>query len=184
MPIFYDREYNTHMTCIVGIAKEGIVYIGGDRGASDNYTILPLTRPKVKKCGEYLIGYSGSMGIGELAHYIDLPPIGKNIEKTLRTSFVKSLKNAIEEYGNASHLEDNSTDWLVGVQGRLFEISSEDWSVAEFAQSSIGSGNNIALGSLHTTRSWKDQEKRIKYALQAAVEISPSCSEPIDIYTL
>ena len=172
------------MTCIVGIAKDGIIYMGGDRGASDSYTILSLSRPKVKQCGDYLIGFAGSLGIGELAHYIDLPPIGKNIEKTLRTSFVKALKNAIEEYCNASHLDDNSTDWLIGVQGRLFEISSEDWSVAEFNETSIGSGNNIALGSLHTTRSWKDQEKRIKHSLQAAVDISPSCSGPIDILSL
>lgn len=172
------------MTCIVGIARDGIVYIGGDRGASDPYAILPLYRPKVKQCGEYLIGFAGSLGIGELAHYIDLPPIGKNIEKTLRTSLVKSLKNAIEEYGNASHIDDNSTDWLIGVQGRLFEVSSEDWSVAEYQESSIGSGNAIALGSLHTSRNWKDQEKRIRYALDAAVEISPSCLGPIDIHTI
>ena len=169
------------VTCIVGIAKDNVVYIGGERAASDGNTLLSLNRPKVKQCGDYLIGFAGSLGIGELAHFIDLPTIGKNIEKTLRTSFVKSLKNAIEEYGNASHLDDNSTDWLIGVQGRLFEISSEDWSVCEFTESAIGSGNNIALGSLHTTRSWKDQEKRIKYALQAAVDISPSCSDPIDI---
>lgn len=173
------------MTCISGIAKDGVVYIGGDRGASDSYTILPLTRPKIKKCGEYLIGYSGSMGIGELVHYIDLPIIGnKSVEKTLRTLFVKALKSAIEEYGNASHTDDNSADWLVGVQGRLFEISSEDWSVAEFNETAIGSGNNIALGSLHTTRSWKDQEKRIRYSLNAAVEISPSCLGPLDIYNI
>ena len=172
------------MTCIVGIAHEGVVYIGGDRAASDGNIVLPLTLPKVKQCGEYLIGFAGSMGIGQLAHYIDMPPIGKNIEKTLRTSFVKSLKNAVEEYGNASHLEDNSTDWLIGVNGRLFEISSQDWGICEFAESSIGSGNNIALGSLHTSRNWKDQEKRIRYALDAAVEISPSCLGPIDIYSI
>lgn len=172
------------MTCIVGIAKDDVVYIGGERAASDGSTLLSLNRPKVKRCGDYLIGFAGSLGIGELAHFIDLPPIGKNIEKTLRTSFVKSLKIAIEEYGNASHLEDNSTDWLIGVNGRLFEISSEDWSVCEFAESSIGSGNNIALGSLYTTRNWSDQERRIKVALSAAVEISPSCSGPIDIYNI
>lgn len=169
------------MTCIVGIAVDGVVYMGGERAASDGNTLLPLTRPKVKQCGEYLIGFAGSLGIGELAHFIDLPPVTNNIEKTLRTSFVKKLKDAIELYGNASHLDDNSTDWLIGVNGRLFEISSEDWAVCEFAESSIGSGNNIALGSLYTSRNWKDQEKRIKYALQAAVEISPSCSGPIDI---
>ena len=172
------------MTCIVGIAKDDVVYIGGDRAASDGHTVLSLTRPKVKRCGDYLIGFAGSLGIGELAHYIDLPPIGKNIEKTLRTTFIKSLKSAIEEFGNASHTDDNVTDWLIGVQGRLFEISSEDWSVCEFSESAIGSGNNIALGSLHTTRTWKDQEKRIRYSLQAAVDISPSCSGPIDILSI
>ena len=172
------------MTCIVGIARDGVVYIGGDRAASDGNIVLPLNRPKVKRCGDYLIGFAGSLGIGELAHYIDLPPIGKNIEKTLRTSFVKALKNAIDEYGNASHIEDNSTDWLVGVQGRLFEISSQDWGVCEFIESSIGSGNAIALGSLHTSKNWKDQEKRIRYSLDAAVEISTSCLGPIDIYTI
>lgn len=172
------------MTCIVGIAKDGIVYMGGDRASSDGGVILPLSRPKIKRCGEYLIGFAGSLGVGELSHFIDLPPVGKNVEKTLRTSFVKSLNIAIEEYGNASRIEDNSTDWIIGVQGRLFEVSSQDWSVSEFAETSIGSGNHIALGSLHTTRSWKDQEKRIKCSLDAAVDISPSCLGPIDIYKI
>jgi ATP-dependent protease HslVU (ClpYQ) peptidase subunit len=173
------------VTCIVGISHNNKVYIGGERGSSDGSSILPLTRPKVKRCNDYLIGYAGSQGIGELLHFIDLPPINnKNIEKTLRTSFISSLKDAIEQYGNASHLEDNSTDWLVGVNGKLFEISSEDWHVAEFTYSAIGSGGPIALGSLHTTQNWKDQEKRIRYALQAAVDISPTCLGPIDIYSI
>ena len=170
------------MTCIVGISDGDSVYIGGDRGSSDGSSILPLTRPKVKRCGDYLIGYAGSQGIGELAHFIDMPPINKNIEKTLRTTFISTLKDAIEQYGDAYHLEDNSTDWLVGVNGKLFEISSEDWHISEFEYSAIGSGGNIALGSLHTSRKWQDQEKRIKYALQAAVDISPTCLDPIDIY--
>ena len=169
------------MTCIVGIASDGVVYMGGERGATDDSSILSLCRPKIAIINNYLIGYAGSQGIGQLAHMIDLPPIGKNIEKTLRTTFVKTLKSAIEEYGNASPLEDNSTDWLIGVNGRLFEISSVDWQVCEFDITAIGSGGPIALGSLHTSRNWNDNEKRIKYALQAAVDISTSCSGPIDI---
>ena len=174
------------MTCIVGIAKNDVVYMGGDRGASDGSSILPLCRPKIVKINNYLVGYAGSQGIGQLAHMIDLPPISnnKNITKTLRTTFIKSLKNAVEEYGNASVNEDNSTDWLVGIHGRLFEITSEDWQVSEYEETSIGSGNYIALGSLHTSRSWKDQEKRIRYSLQAAVDISPSCLGPLDIYKI
>lgn len=169
------------VTCIVGIARDGVVYMGGDRGASDDNVILSMSRPKVVQINNYLIGYAGSQGIGQLAHMIDLPPVGKNIEKTLRTTFVKSLKAAIEEYGNASNVDDNATDWLVGIEGRLFEISSVDWQVCEFSESAIGSGGPIALGSLHTSQTWKDQEKRIRYSLQAAVDISTTCSGPIDI---
>lgn len=172
------------MTCIVGISDGSNVYIGGERGSSDGYSILPLTRPKVAYNGDYLIGYSGSQGIGELAHFINMPPITKDIHKTLRTTFISTLKDAIESYGNASHLEDNSTDWLVGVNGKLFEISSEDWHISEFEYTAIGSGGNIALGSLHTSRKWQDQEKRIRYALQAAVDISPTCLSPLDIYNI
>ena len=169
------------MTCIVGIAKDGVVYMGGDRGASDDNVILSMSRPKIVQINNYLIGYAGSQGIGQLAHMIDLPPIGKNIEKTLRTTFVKTLKAAIEEYGNASNVDDNATDWLIGVDGKLFEISSVDWQVTEFEYTAIGTGGPIALGSLHTSQTWKDNQKRIRYALQAAVDTSPSCSGPIDI---
>lgn len=158
--------------------------MGGDRGASDDSTILSLYRPKIVQINNYLVGYAGSQGIGQLVQMMDLPPITKNITKTLRTTFVKSLKSTIEEYGNASHLEDNSTDWLIGVSGRLFEISSQDWQVSEYEETSIGSGNTIALGSLYTSRSWKDQERRLRYALEAAVQISPSCLSPIDILSI
>jgi ATP-dependent protease HslVU (ClpYQ) peptidase subunit len=172
------------MTCIVGIANGDNVWIGGDRSSSDGNTILSLSRPKVARCGDYLIGYAGSLGIGQLAQMIELPPAVKNIEKVLRTTFIKSLKTAIEEFGNASHLEDNSTEFLIGVKGRLFEISSDDWQVGEYEYSAIGSGNNIALGSLHTTQNWKDQERRIKFALDAAITLSPSCQGPIDIFKI
>jgi ATP-dependent protease HslVU (ClpYQ) peptidase subunit len=172
------------MTCIVGIANGDNVWIGGDRSSSDGNTILSLSRPKVTRCGDYLIGYAGSLGIGQLAQMIELPPAVKNIEKVLRTTFIKSLKTAIEEFGNASHLEDNSTEFLIGVKGRLFEISSDDWQVGEYEYSAIGSGNNIALGSLHTTQNWKDQERRIKFALDAAITLSPSCQGPIDIFKI
>jgi hypothetical protein len=35
--------------------------MAGDRGASDDGTILALEAPKVWKIGPYLIGYAGSM---------------------------------------------------------------------------------------------------------------------------
>ena len=47
------------MTCIAVVRHEDKIYMAGDRGASDDGTILSLTAPKVWKLGPYLIGYAG-----------------------------------------------------------------------------------------------------------------------------
>ena len=58
-------------------------------------------------------------------------------------------------------------------------------SVIELSESSIGSGNNIALGSLHTTRGFDiDPSERISMALDAAITISTTCIGPVDIISL
>ena len=49
------------MTVIAVLKHEDKVYMAGDRGASDDGTILALEAPKVWKTGPYLIGYAGSM---------------------------------------------------------------------------------------------------------------------------
>ena len=56
------------MTCIAVVRHENKIYMAGDRGASDDGTILSLTAPKVWKLGPYLIGYAGSMH-GERMRY-------------------------------------------------------------------------------------------------------------------
>lgn len=169
------------MTCLVGISHEGIAYMGGDRGASDGDSILSLSRPKIAKRGEYLVGFSGSMGIGQLIHIIDLPAIGtSNVEKVLRTHLVKSLKSSIEEFANPVS-DDNSASFLIGVKGRIFEVDTSDWQVAEFAETAVGSGSSIALGSLYTSNNYRSQEKRVYKAIESACEISPTCRYPIDV---
>ena len=172
------------MTCIVGIASEGVVYIGGDRGLSDSDSILSMPRSKVVRNGEYLIGYAGSLGVGQLLQMIDLPIPGRNPEMTLRTTFTKAYKNSLEEYGPAAITEENDTDFLIGVKGKLYEYSIADCSVAEVEYSAVGSGSPIALGSLYTSNNYKDIHKRIKIALEAACMLSPTCQLPIDIIKL
>jgi ATP-dependent protease HslVU (ClpYQ) peptidase subunit len=174
------------MTCIVGIVNNDIVYIGGDRGISNNDNILSLCRPKVMKNGDYIIGYAGSQGVGQLAHIMVPPACGKDVEKTLRTTFIKSLKTIIEEFGPSNLTESEThTDFLVGCKGRLFEISTNDWSVSELEYSAVGSGANIALGSLYTSSLYTYTPiERITYALNAAITLSPTCQGPVDIIYL
>ena len=171
------------MTCIVGIASEGIVYIGGDRGVSDDSTISSMCRPKVSTRGGWAYGFAGSLGTGQLIEFIELPKVLKNDDPyfLIKTTVVEELKKAYD--ANGRDMEDNSTDWLIGCKGRLFEVSSGDWGVLEIEESAIGSGGTIALGSLHTTKQYEVATPiyRINSALQAAIDLSPTCLGPFDI---
>ena len=75
-----------------------------------------------------------------------------------------------------------AADFLVGIHGRLFQISTNDWQVNEYDKyTAIGSGNSYAIGSLDTSYTWKDPIKKIKTALESAIKNSPQCDYPIDI---
>lgn len=168
------------MTCIVGIADGNQVTIGGDRSMGDESIVLPTLRPKVVKVGEYIIGYAGSMGVGQLMQCITIPPPGKDPFTIIRFNIVEEMKKAIESF--SSYNDDNETDFLIGVQGRLFELNTQDWQVAEYSESAVGSGGSIALGSLHTTKSiYTDNTLRVAIALDAAINLSPTCVGPVDI---
>lgn len=174
------------MTCIVGLVKDDVVYIGGERSASDSDVILTSLRPKVGVKGDWVYGFAGAYGTGQLIELITLPKVLKNDDpyNVLRLVVVQELKKHYDTLGRDS--EDNSADWLIGCKGRLFELSSGDWGLIEINQSSIGSGNTIALGSLHTTAQFEvaTPEMRIQWALDAAIDLSPTCLGPVDIVSL
>ena len=117
------------MTCIAGIVHEGIVYIGGERGTSDNDVIISMATPKVRQRGDWVYGYAGSIGIGQLLDITPLPVLEDNDDVffVLRTVVVEELKDIIDKYSEPQ--SDKDTSWLIGAKGRLFEINHTDWSV-------------------------------------------------------
>lgn len=173
------------MTCIVGISDDGKVYMGGDRGASDGSAIVSLVSPKVYIRDEWIFGYAGSMGIGQIMQIITIPILKEDEDPfiVLRMDIVDQFKSIMDNQG-MSITEDNDTDILIGIRGRLFEFSPADWSVAEVKETAIGSGGNFALGSLHSTYSIYSPIVRISMALDAAITYSPSCQGPTDLLYL
>jgi len=172
------------MTCIVAIASEGKVYIGGERGNSDSSTIVSSTRPKVFECGPYLIGYAGNSGIGQAVVYnFEFPPVGKthNIDRHMLQVFIPKLRSFITD--NEIKLpndDDNNAGFIVGVRGRVYEIDLTDFQCIEYNEVCIGSGSSYAYGSLYSNI---DQAPhiRINEAIEAAILYSPTCAGPIDI---
>jgi hypothetical protein len=172
------------MTIVIGLIDNGIVYMGSDRAMSDEYSISSPITPKIKKNGQFLIGYASSRGSGQLAHYIDFPNVvKKDVDKFMRTDFIITLKKFIDQYGlDISDNDKAAADFLVGIHGRLFELSTNDWQVNEYDKyTAIGSGSQFAIGSLDTSYTWKDPIKKIKTALDTAIKNSPQCDYPIDI---
>lgn len=170
------------MTCIVGISDGKSVYIGGDRGASDDSCIISIAQSKVIVKGEWIYGYSGSLGNGQLFDFINFPATIKktdDVYKIIRFDIVPQLKELFETHGSTK--DDDATDYLIGIRGRLFELSSEDWGVAEVKETAIGSGGNFALGSLYSTQEIENPIVRATIALNAATTYSPTCQGPFDI---
>jgi len=170
------------MTILVGIADGKNVYIGGDRAASDGDTIITMYRPKVTVKNKWIFGYSGSVGAGQLLEFVDFPAIDKktDIYRVLRLDIIKQLKTLIADHGDDG--DDNGAEFLIGANGKLFEFTTSDWGVVEVTETTAGSGNQIALGSLYTTYTLDIPiEERIQYALDAAIEYSPTCQGPVDI---
>jgi hypothetical protein len=178
------------MTCIVGIVDNlstpRKVYMAADSGASDESIMISIIDPKIQRNGKYLIGYAGETGLGQLLHSIDLPDPtgynGKELTRFLRTKFCQVYKNAINIYSPSTSPADDKDGGilaLIAVRGRLFEFDSSDFQLNEITEGAIGSGGTIAFGSLYTTRGYKDINKRLRIAVESAIEYSPSCKGPI-----
>jgi len=170
------------MTCIVGITNGHNICIGADRSASDDITIVPMCRPKVHIKNNFIFAYAGSFGTGQLMEMINFNNDYDDPYFYIRLDIVKQLKSAIESFGSTN--EENAAQFLIGARGRLFEFSTDDWSVIEVKESAIGSGSAVALGSLYTTRYAMDIRTRVDTALNAAITYSPTCSGPVDIKML
>lgn len=174
------------MTCIVGMVHDNTIYIGGDRGASDEDSIVSLSRPKIHLRGGWVFGYSGSLGTGQLLEFLDFPvPTGEDVYKLLRLEIVSDFKKMLEEHGTND--AEHASDIVIGTQGRLFEFNTVDWSVAEVEETAVGSGGSFALGSLYTTYTYIQHyspEERIRLAIEAAITYSPTCQDPIDVLSL
>jgi len=183
------------MTCIVAIKKDNKVYMGGDSALVDNNAGIKvkIATPKVFDCFSYIIGYAGSARMGQLLfNYFqpsDPPRNPYELEMHMVTTFVDELRALAEEKGlrldTGSEEMNDFASILVGINGRIFVIEP-DWQASEWLcdYAAIGSGMELAIGSLYTTNKLKVKpEERIKLALETASEHSTSVCEPFHTVT-
>jgi hypothetical protein len=179
------------MTCIIGIEHPGGVLIGGDSAASAEQSIIVRTDAKVFATGPYAIGFTDSYRMGQLLRYKLNPPLPTaedldDLDRFMATSFVDAVRHVLMEggYAKISENREEGGDFLVGIAGRLYAIEG-DFQMGRNAAGyeALGSGRDLALGSLHTSAEFDLTPKdRAQYALSAASEFNTGVSPPFVIF--
>jgi ATP-dependent protease HslVU (ClpYQ) peptidase subunit len=164
------------MTCIVAVTHGDKVFMAGDRGMSDGNTIVSSKEPKIFDTGEYLFGWAGNIGLGQsIIHGFDFPLIQDDEE--IFTVFIPHLKKYITKRFDIS--PDDHSHFILGYNGRVYEISTDGYGCIEYDNIAIGSGKEFAMGSLYSTVE-EAPLVRVTLAVEAAITLSPGCAGPID----
>lgn len=175
------------MTCIVGFIdkKNKRIIIGGDSAESNGLNLTIRKDLKVFENGDFIFGCTTSYRMIQLLQYSFNPP--ENIYKTdvfkyMCIDFIPSLFRCFKAGGflqkDKNGVEIGGT-FLVGYKDRLFKIQ-DDFQVSEniYGFDACGSGQDFALGSLYTSSSEKNAEKRVLMALEAAEYLSIGVKRP------
>lgn len=182
------------MTCVVGLEHAGSVYLGGDSALTDSDTgsLSVLRDPKVFVRSGCLVGTASSMRILQLVGHVFVPPPQApelDDVQHMVVGFVGELKAFLEKNGclkRDGDCDSHDAQHLVGYRGSLYGIDS-DFQAHRVAcgWAAIGSGADIALGSMHTTSKLRMSPKdRVMAALRAAEAHNAHVRRPFHVIRL
>lgn len=196
------------MTCIVGIAKKGKVYLGADSFSGNSESANVVLTSKLKYLGakrEIGFGGTGSWRMLQLIAQLHTHNAVTNILAKLEKFTQRALTSAIEAYIISefvpalrkelliggwltveSNKENSSGVFLLGLHGQLYMLDS-CFSVTRKAcmYDAAGSGAQNALGSLHTTAMLDmEPQARLRLALRAAASHNPYVRGPYKLITV
>jgi len=180
------------MTCIIALAQDGSVYMGGDSAGVDVQTLAVHVRTdaKVFITGEFIFGFTTSFRMGQLLQYSFTPPEHPPEKCTMAymvTDFIDAIREVFSAKGFLTKLNEGEVggDFLVGYRGKIYEIAN-DFQVGTMAvnYASLGCGADFAQGVMFATSDMVSPESRITLALDAAEYFSGGVTRPYKILKL
>lgn len=166
------------MTCVVGAALKGSVWIGADSAGVGGYELTVRRDRKAFVLGEYAFGFTLSFRHIQLVRHSWHPPVPPAdpdlLEKHMATTVVDSLRRVLKRGGalRREHEVETGTSCLIGVRGRLFHVQP-DWQVAEneVPYAACGCGESYAIGAMAAM--WSSKSNRsVESAVRRALKIS------------
>jgi ATP-dependent protease HslVU (ClpYQ) peptidase subunit len=177
------------VTCIVGVAHEGQVWIGGDSAGSDGWSTAVRSDTKVFQVGPYVMGFTTSFRMGQLLRYsLDVAaPDTWDVDRFMATTFMDAARRCLRDGGwmRTESGQEVGGQFLVGIGPRLYTVDS-DFQIGHTVDgyAAVGSGELTALGSLHTTAALQlPVEQRVTAALEAAAYATCFVRAPFTVVT-
>ena len=171
------------MTCIVGIARDGRTWIGGDSCVVDAEKGMRETSltPKVWRSGGYVIGAAGNSAWYAILRRVSWPrevssgyPLTQLMTDLVRSADTLGIKLPCPEEDDA---QDGSA--LIGGAGFLWYVDS-DLSVDAYSEMSCGSGAPCARSVLSDSPRGKPRT-RILRALKATAAVKFDVGPPFTV---
>jgi ATP-dependent protease HslVU (ClpYQ) peptidase subunit len=174
------------MTCAIGVVdNQGTIWLGADSCASSSETKRIYSIKKIFNNHDFLIAYAGSFRPGQLLQYrFDPPKQSKNMDDDtfINTIFIDAVRKCFESNGyNIETLDKKllDNDFLIGYKSNIYTINN-DYHISKMVKNytAIGSGADVALGSLFSTEDNENIQLRIEIALNAAEYFCPGVAPP------
>jgi hypothetical protein len=177
------------MTCIVGWAEKGNVWIGGDSAGVAGYFLQVRADEKVFKKEEFVFGFTSSFRMGQLIRYklsIPKPEEKQDINDYLHAKFLDAVIKCFKDnsYGKEKDGERFGGTFLFGFRGKLYQVD-DDFQIGKSLRNfdSVGCGCQIALGCLYGVAGRRNvsPNQKLLTALRASQEFSAGVREPFHI---
>jgi ATP-dependent protease HslVU (ClpYQ) peptidase subunit len=183
------------MTCIIGYVdlKNACVWVGGDSLGSNGYTKEVNAQSKIFRNEVFK---NVIMGSTSTFRHIDLLKYADSLfdeadfykgttldHKYMVTKFIPNIIKLFDNGIKSEKTEDKGANFIIGAKDKLFEVQ-EDYSVLEPSDgyTSVGCGEDIAMGSLYSTKNLDIPiSDKIRIALEAAEHIACGVQRPFKI---
>lgn len=178
------------MTLIIGLVHDGQAYLACDSIATNGHTWQLLAQPKMFKNGVLYAGFTDSFRLGQLLeHELSIPDrvVGQDLVPWLVKELVPAVRDTLRRGGYARSVNgaEEGGNFLLVAEHRIFEMQGE-YSVLERTDgyAAVGSGQDYALASLHTTAQLDlPPLRRLELAFGAATGNVTTVKAPVWVFT-